>query len=343
MSITPVMHNKIDRENTDATKGILILLVIFGHAANFWTPEPFATFSLKFFHVACFLLLPYIYDIKPLTAAHLKTCIQRYYLPFAIAVLIYAAAYSLFITQSFSPAAFIKALTIANAPQLDAATGLRALWFLPALIAAIILNASLIGSLRIPALILIPAALIAHVTIGALEEPIKFLLPFGMTNVLYLFFIGIIIRLIYTRANHEHLTKLAPLWLILTLLAIIAAHQTGSLIKFPVMTLPDYRNISSLLIQDALILFAFMTIISNTLFRQSKHLIWLGRNSLMLYLTHLGFMAGSALLLNRYIDNSQITIASTAAVLIIFAISLLGGITCIFAGNFLLNSIRKKP
>lgn len=332
LQLTPTITPRLQSDKIDAAKGALILLIILGHASNFWTPEPFATFSLKFFHVACFLLLPFIYDIKPPSIDYLTSRVKRYYLPFVCAVLIYGTLYSIAIdtpaTTSEAITRIIHALTIANAPQLDAATGLRSLWFLPVLISITILNSLLIGTKRIPTALLLAIAFIAHITIGSLNEPVKSSLPFGMAIAAYLFFIGLIMRLIYTHINHAYLEKRAPLWLALALTFIAAANLTGSIIKFPVIALPDYTAPLNILIHDAIIIFSFMTLASNSILKNIAALKWLGRHSLSIYLGHLGFMAASNITLRHYIDASQITLASTMAVTAIFAISLLGGIAC---------------
>ena len=322
------LPRRIASEKIDAAKGMLILLLLLGHASNFWTPEPYPTFSIKFFHVACFLLLPFIYDTKPLNLNFLRNRLVRYYIPFCAATLTYGILYSFAISHEFSLLTITKALLIGNAPQLDNATGLRALWFMPALITIIALSALLIGRLRIPLITLVPLTFLVHISVGLIPEPLKFQIPFGLISALYLFGLGLIIRIIYTHINHALLEKTAPLALIIAIAAIIVTSTTGSIIKFPVIHLPDLTNPSAILLHDIIILGMFIALISNKYLQRSNTLQWIGQNSLTIYLSHLLFLGGTMIAFKPLINASKITPASTLTVAAIFTITLSGSILC---------------
>jgi fucose 4-O-acetylase-like acetyltransferase len=314
---------RIDKDIINAAKGILILLLVFGHASNVWTPEPFASFSIKFFHVACFLLLPFIYEIKPLTWQYARDRAARYYIPFAIFTILYAALYSVTITHTISLSALLKALIIGNAAQLDIATGLRALWFIPTYITILALT-HLIPRIRTQ--ILLPIALAGHCAaiLLANTETLKHWLPFGFVNALYLFPIGLILHIMHLK--YDLFKRHAPAFLFLTIAGITAAYLEKSSIKFPIIHLPDFTPLIAL--HPIIIIAAFMFLTTTDWFKKIGSLKWIGQNSLIIYITHLPFMAACNMIAQKFIDPAQINTASSIAVFATFAISLSGGIAC---------------
>ena len=323
------LNERFDSDTVNATKGILILLVIFGHASNFWTPEPFITFSIKFFHVACFLLLPFIYDTRAFSLSYLKDCFARYYVPFAVFLILYAIVFSVY-QGSFNIGEWFthlgKALAFGNAPMLDDSTGLRALWFMPALISVALLNSLFIGRFQLPLWVFLPIGLILNASAGFVEDPEKYLFPFGFLSACYLLGLGIIIRALCTLISNITLQKLSPIFLGIAVASIMAANHFGTIIKFPVIFLPDYTDIKALIIHNFIIIGMFMFLITTPIFKPIKILKWCGQNSLTLYLTHLLFLAASMTIALKYFDPSQVNFTSLSIVLAIFFSALLGGI-----------------
>ena len=323
------LPERFDNDTVDAAKGVLILLVIFGHACNFWTPEPFITFSIKFFHVACFLLLPFIYDTRALNFTYLKDCFARYYIPFAAFLILYAVIFSVYqgnfnIGEWFTHLG--KALAFGNAPMLDNSAGLRALWFMPALISVVLLNGLIIGRLQLPLWVLLPIGFALNASAGLVEDPTKYLLPFGFLSACYLLGLGIIIRTLCTAVPKSILQKFSLVFLGIAVSGIMAANHFDTIIKFPVIFLPDYTDIKALIIHDFIIVGMFMFLITTPIFKHIKILKWCGQNSLTLYLTHLLFLAASMTVALKYFDPSQVNLTSFSIVLTIFFSALLGGI-----------------
>lgn len=330
MPLPSTLPERFDAQSVDAAKGILILLVIFGHASNFWTPEPFATFSIKFFHVACFLLFPFIYDVKKPDLAYCRDRFIRYYVPFAVFLIGYAGLYLLLIRGFGDVAAWLKdlglALTIANAPMLDAASGLRALWFLPMLLALVFMNAFAVGTQKISLWFLLLAGFALHASVGMIEAPEKFYLPFGFVGAAYLLWLGIVIRAICTYARKEKLQKFSYGFLALSLAGICAAYVNGSLIKFPVLAFPSAMNIGDLIVHDIIIVSMFLFLITASLFKNIKPLRWFGQNSLVLYLSHLLFLALSMQIMIKNFDVSVVNVETALIVIGIFIFSLAGSV-----------------
>lgn len=331
------LNDPFDSNKIDAAKGILILLIILGHASNFWNPEPYITFSLKFFHVAAFLLLPFIYDTQPITLHYMKERLARYYIPFAFFTIIYGIGYLIVFRGAGDIAAWLydlaAALTNANAPALDTATGLRALWFIPTLISITTLNAALIGRLKIPILILLPAAIALHIAASMTSDTLKFQIPFGLTIAAYLLPLGIIIRTIAAHTKQNSLEKAAPIFAVITILSITAAYYAASIIKFPIIHLPAPSNPIGMMIHPVIIIASFLFLTTTPWFKNIAPLKWLGQNSLTLYLTHLPFLAITSILLEKMVAHDTITIASSIAAAAIFAVALTGSILCALTLN----------
>ena len=330
VSLPLKLPQRFEPQTVDAAKGILILLVIFGHASNFWTPEPFATFSIKFFHVACFLLFPFIYDVRKPDLAYCRDRFIRYYVPFAVFFIGYAVLY-LFLIRGFGDLrSWITdlglALTIGNAPMLDNASGLRALWFLPMLLALVLLNAFLVGAQKFHLWFLLVAGFALHAVVGVIDAPTKFYIPFGLVGAAYLLWLGIVIRTICSYVSQEKLQKLSYGFLALSLAGIYMAYLNGSLIKFPVLAFPSILTLTDMIIHDIIIVSMFLFLITTSLFKNMSSLKWFGQNSLMLYLSHLLFLALSMQITTKIFDVSVVSFQTVLVVLAIFIFSLAGGV-----------------
>lgn len=330
------LPERFDRNVIDAAKGILILFVILGHSTNFWTPEPFITFSIKFFHVACFLLFPFIYDIKKINGIFLKDRFARYYIPFTLFLIGYSILYFIALKHMNNPLEWLmdlgKAFLFGTAPLLDEASGLRALWFLPALMSLVLLCTFLIGNLKISIFFILAFTFILHITVGLIPMPIATYFPLGLVNSLYLLFLGFLIRFL-TIEYKSILEKISPAFFILAIGGIFAAYHFDTLIKFPVMALPNITSPLALIIHGAIILSVFLFLITTPCFKKSKFLKWCGQNSLILYLSHLLFLAICMQYFTNTFANDAVTLQSTLIVASIFISAFAGGSACVFILN----------
>jgi len=335
-SFSKTLPNRFDHSVIDAAKGILILFVILGHSTNFWTPEPFATFSIKFFHVACFLLFPFIYDVKKIDGVFFKDRFARYYIPFTVFLLGYSILYFIAFKDTSDAPQWLgdvgKAFIFGTAPVLDNASGLRALWFLPTLMSIVLLCAFLIGNLKIHIGLLLLITFALHITVGLIPLDMATYLPLGLVNSLYLLFLGFFIRYI-THYHKGFLEKIPLLFLALAVIAIGCAYYFDTLIKFPVMALPDITTPDALLIHGVIIISTFLFLITTPFFKNNLFLKWCGRNSLILYLSHLFFLAVAMQFFNGAFDNSTINTQSTLIVAFIFITAFAGGTACVFILN----------
>ena len=326
------LPQRFDNETLDAAKGVLIVLMIFGHATNFWTLEPFATFSIKFYHVACFLLFPFIYDIRPMKKDFTRDRIIRYYIPFAVFLIGYGVLY---LVATRGPEEFLswivdmgQALFFGTAPFLDNAAGMRALWLIPTLMALIFLCSFFIGNIKKPLWIILSAGFLLHAGVGVIGAPMKYHIPLGLLAALYLFWLGLVIRTICAHAKRETLQQASALFLLLALIGIIGAYMAGTLIKLPVLALPSVMTPLALIIHDIIIIAVFMFLVTTPIFKSFASLRWLGQNALTLYLTHLLFLAGCMQIATKLFDTATVNYTSALIVFWIFIVALSCGIVC---------------
>lgn len=132
-----------DARKTDAVKlaarAILILLVVLGHNRIFHDHLYYTGYIIVYsFHVGSFFLLATFGKPRPLNRKTFAGMWRSFLWPYVIFTAIYG---SLFFVSEFAKgkvdpltwaARFMLALPLGTSPMLDAATGLKMLWFLPA-------------------------------------------------------------------------------------------------------------------------------------------------------------------------------------------------------------------
>lgn len=330
----------VDGHVTDAAKGALILLVVLGHAANFFNPEPFAFLSIKFFHVAVFLLLPFVYDIKPLTLALLRDRVVRYYVPYAIFLIGYGLMYLLAIRGVDESGPWLldlfKALALGNGRIIDEASGLSALWFLPAYLTISLAIALFIGRWQISSWLLLGGAFILNVLAGFVPEPLKNYLPMGLVNAAFLFALGLSLRMVFMCTDRKTLKNYAPLFLASFLVLVLLSRGLETYIKFPIIALPTLATPLDLLIHDGIILSASLFLLSTSWLKRFEWLKFFGRHSLQIYLLHLPFVLLPTVLGEKFLSGSPENPFSWLIVLALFGF----GIACACG---LANLLRHLP
>lgn len=129
--------NSARRIDDSAAKGLWVLLVAVGHVEPFWRIDerPFAW--LYQFHVASFLLLPFLRDEGPLTPARWLDRVIRYYVPLLPVAALTFGLFGLLPGASDPAARAVDlglGLVFGHASWWDAACGFQYLWFLPTLL-----------------------------------------------------------------------------------------------------------------------------------------------------------------------------------------------------------------
>lgn len=176
----------------DAVKGWLILAVVVGHNESVAFCFPWLRQLLFYFHVQCFFLLASLLDRKPFTWGLMRDRAVRYLVPQVAFVFIGWLAYAVVCNHGSLTGDSWRQLGLACAwespASLSAATGLKMLWFLPALFALTVLRSIGVRWRQAGALLTI-AAIVWMVVGGMLSRSVLELLPYGLASAV--FFLGL--------------------------------------------------------------------------------------------------------------------------------------------------------
>jgi fucose 4-O-acetylase-like acetyltransferase len=269
----------------DAIKGALICLVILGHIPTLQHQQPLIVATFYTFHVASFLLLTFLYPPPLFTAAALRDRVVRYVTPFLIFYTLYALAYVVlfrpYLTIPIALRDYAEGLLIASSRTLEVSAGLKMLWFLPALIMLAITRSFLA---RQPQTIQLLAVLIfAHGCVGDFGMW-RYLLPWGLPVVLFIYPLGLLIKpaLAWVSERSRALSMLS---------LCLALHTVAVLIPFKVdlgdLHLYGFSHPHLLLLQDLLIITTTLTLLCfGHLLAKIPGLVLCGRFSLPAYLIH---------------------------------------------------------
>ena len=127
----------LSRNEANAIKGVLILLVILGHDIPFirLTDSWMVMVWIYLFHIHCFFLIPFLYTIKRLSPQRLLDLFIRFYTPF-LTVFIMLLLLKMNTTTGGGKTRLINlvlCLASGNPLRLKELTGVQFLWFLPAM------------------------------------------------------------------------------------------------------------------------------------------------------------------------------------------------------------------
>lgn len=128
-------ESKLSHDESNAIKGILIILIVLGHNIPFvkLTDNWMVMVWLYLFHIQSFFLLPFLYPIKKISFERLFNHIIRYYVPFIIFGIILLSI-QLFRGAKIPPLYQLPIIFIGGgAIYLKSFLGTQFLWFLPAM------------------------------------------------------------------------------------------------------------------------------------------------------------------------------------------------------------------
>ena len=285
----PVLPAKAD-VHIEAMRGVLILLVILDHndlirdvrSVNAW-------FLPMTFHVAGFLLLPFLVDRRPLTWKSAGDHAIRYLVPFLFALVLYSTAYFVLILHGRLPlheiSAFAVAFLIASPRAVQAATGFIVLWFLPALCTLVLLigiHKKLYPPLKQPFL---GATIVVHLLVGSFPGIVKDVTPQGLLIALSIFPLGVLTRKILPYVLKEN----RLIWAAVGIAAVGAGWllERGSEVEVATLVLPTVDRPFWVLATDASDIGFFVALaICSPFLNRLPGIGVLGRYSLVVYLIH---------------------------------------------------------
>ncbi len=224
-------ENILTFEQTDRLKGLLIILVVFGHIGEIFTEK--MQYILYSFHVTAFFFLVFLFNNDVLTFKNIIKILKRYYIPYTIFFIIALFAFTLYLHNEFDPMSSIISWFIGSGPLLRDSIGFSTYWFFPALI-SILVFVMLYNSLSlIEKYIFLILMIIAHFLIPSVPGEILKYFPFGMYVAFYLFIIGLVIKYIF----YQHAWRNIPDWLIVVIFffALVAIIGTGFNLASPLL------------------------------------------------------------------------------------------------------------
>jgi fucose 4-O-acetylase-like acetyltransferase len=122
-------------------KGILILLIIFGHNTIISPCIPDIDFYLRSFRTPLFLILPWFYiAAKPPTWSKIAKRSGKMWFWYLVFFIVQVVFYNLLFDTTFSPIETIKAFFLGGHTLLKEVTGYMYLWFMPAFFFAMLIR-----------------------------------------------------------------------------------------------------------------------------------------------------------------------------------------------------------
>ena len=278
-----------------AVRGVLILMVMFDHNDIVRAVRGVdAWFMPITWHVAGFLMLPFLANAWTLGKASVRDMAVRTLVPFAAATLAYAALFHLVRAPGqagpLGGADWIVALLVGSAELLKPATGFLMLWFLPALFSTRLLLA-LIDARRGGAwfglaLAVGAASALAYLLVGALPYAAKAWVPQGVLIALYILPLGLLLR--------ATMALLGDAWRRWWVAAVFAAlslacwwAMVGINVEVATLDLPTIATPGRVLLIGTTDVAFLVTLLGFApLLSRVPFLALLGRHSLIVYLVH---------------------------------------------------------
>ena len=253
-ALRPSSRIGLDRDRS-ATRGVLIMLIVLGHNRLFHDSYYFLYVALYSFHVAAFLLLPFLYAPKRLRAATLVDLFLRYMVPFYATVIVYSLAY-LTIEVGFSDtgtstwaAKLLGALTLANAYFVKQATGFEMLWFLPAFAVLVYFYMAFTEATGALRWVLIGGAVAAHGLVGLLPAEALRWIPFSAYISLYVLLPGLVLTALRDRIENLRASQFVLAGVVL-LVACMMQYRANAVIILSEFRVFSWRTPYELLLTD---------------------------------------------------------------------------------------------
>ena len=304
----------ITRDESSAIKGLLILLIIFGHTGmittNFVTGE--RTFFWRWlysFHVYVFLILPFIYGYhKPVEASQqdglrniakdLKHNLIKIGVPYCWFFLFSAIIFVTLGGGTFDLKGLLYAFFFGNEPLMDQYIGFNFVWFLPSMLALMTLKSVWYNSKPIVrwgiAIVSIGLWLLA-ITKVVSRFTIGMYVPFSISQAFYFILLGLLARWL---TEKQFSTKWQmPVVLLLIGVCTVLFYHSDDFTGLAVSVYSIFRVVMPVLM--FLLLYGIRNLLS-----KSKLLKFLGTYSLQIYLVHVYIINTLQVILLRFMPQS---------------------------------------
>lgn len=293
------------REALDFTKGVLILLIVIGHNKVLMSQMPVLRDSLYNWHVYSFFLITAVSFANFHRPHFLRDRAVRYYVPFVVFFSLAWLAAGGYDEPLLKLRDWVLGVAIGSADMLDRASGARLYWFLPALLGLTLVRWALSRGGR---WLTTAVAAAGFLLAGLIPAEVARYLPLGIPIVLYV--------LGPTLAFGGFVTAVGrlPAWGVVvalggTLAVFVGctglAFAQGSTLILASFRFFDVRDPISLFLHALLAISACGTVLLfGALLRRVRWIEWLGRASLLIYLTHQIAYTGAARLFGQALTEA---------------------------------------
>ncbi|MDN3641073.1 acyltransferase family protein [Lutimonas halocynthiae] len=268
-------------ESIDNFKGLLIVLVIFGHIKGL-TSINFQS-VLYSFHVSSFLFLPFLFNKDKLSLENIFKIFRRIYIPYSIFYIISLVSYSIVYNMNIGVGQTFNSWFIGTSFFLRESIGISAYWFFPALfflLLTIMTYNSLSEKMRYVFLFIM---LIGHLVIGHYSGPnydILRFFPLSFYVTFYLFGLGILIKIIVKNVQFK-----IPLIIFVSAILFISCYYAfGKNFNLATPIIPGYDDLLDLVLRDLIMISAFILLLYIS--KSISYLSFIGKNSISIYCIH---------------------------------------------------------
>lgn len=289
----------ISRDESSAIKGLLMLLIIFGHTSmlttNFATGDRTYLWNwLYTFHVFVFFILPFIYGYKRKrnmvetrigggidyqeVIAEFKRNLVKLFIPYVWFCIISGVLFLFIGGGTFNPKGMIYAIVFGNQPALGQYFGFNLLWFLPAMLAMLTLRSIYYNSNKHIRISIVAISLILwglwffrvfDITVASTY------VPFAISQGFYFIIFGLLSRWLI----EKHWPNKYVIPIVLLLIALF------TWIDWKPIKLPHFSLYAVMRMLMPVLVFMFLYVFRNLL-SKSKLLKLIGTYSLQIYLIH---------------------------------------------------------
>jgi fucose 4-O-acetylase-like acetyltransferase len=271
--------NTLTFEQTNRLKGLLILLIVFGHISQLLEQLGELHATLYSFHVVSFLLLPFLFNKDHFTISNIKKNIRRIYVPYTLFFLLSLIIFSL-LEKQFNPFSALSAWCIGSSALLKIDTGFRIFWFFPALMSTVLLLMTYNSLSLKNKKILLLFMLLLHYSIPFIPKTYLFYFPLSSYISFYLFIIGVTVKYLY-----EHLDYSKYSWHISGLFIGLLIIAYGSDFSLASAIFPNIKEHTfNFIVQDLIMIISFFALILWS--RKIKLLETFGHHSLAIFTIH---------------------------------------------------------
>jgi len=283
------------RNALDATKGVLIALIVLGHNQWIMRDLPFIRDALYNWHVFGFFLITFLVPFKSNRSGFMTDRFVRYMVPFFAFFSLTVLASMRNVSNSVEVLEGLKrwflGVTVGSADLLDEASGARLYWYLPALTGLTLIRwaAEKCGPAGTYALPL--ASSLCFLFVGSITPVWLKYTPLGLLVAGYVVLPGLLLRGVMawtTAPTRQNVipTCFAVSLAIAIILSILAIYRDTTLVLATLKVYSIFEPIS--LFSHALLAVAAVAALALGwhLVSPPKIILMLGKHSLLIYLTH---------------------------------------------------------